>query len=131
MCPIPRGNCIGRPCPALALLKPDLRPDGDIQQLAPPEGPAKHAFRRPLSAPILPTLKALCIRGLTKAVVQLTQDAQSEGILATMAIMDYLTELVQLSHSCSNAQLRGPARSVKLQVGGNLPDTSCVLARAC
>ena len=36
-----------------------------------------------------------------------------------MTMMGMLTWLVQLSNSSSTAQLRGPARSVKLQVGSN------------
>ena len=36
--------------------------------------------------------------------------------MPVVATMTLLTSIVQLSNSCSTAQLRGPARSVKLQV---------------
>ena len=66
-------------------------------------------------APLI--LAASCMHlVLDKAALQLTQNSHLAAQLPIGAVVGFLEELGQLSHRCSTAQLRGPARSVKLQV---------------
>ena len=51
--------------------------------------------------------------------------------MPVIMMMAMLTSLVQLSNSCSTAQLREPARSIKLQVSSCRHRISCCMSLLC